>query len=337
MDPRSPDCVSAIVCCHNSEGIIAPTLAALAGQTLAAGQEFEIIVVDNCCTDGTMRIAREILERSGREFRILREDRIGLINARATGVRAARHPVVLFVDDDNILGMGYVERLSSIFAAHPDVGVVGGYAEPYLRDLRLPDWFFHVQGIFACGPQQAYSGTLAGRKQHLYGAGLAFRAALLREALHGPVPPVLTGRTGNRMLRGDDTELCYRIRIAGARLYYDERLRLRHNIDGRRVSWKNVCTMRRETGVTWILLNIYDRIILGMTPPSIAYMRGLLVFRWLRFLSKPRNLVCMWLPGKTAALSFQFLLGMSYSVLYMGRRYTESRRAIMQHCRPGAA
>ena len=322
--------LTAIVCCHNSSGVVVPTLQALAAQSVPAGTVFEILVVDNACSDDTVTVAHGILGPGGSNYRIVREDRLGLIHARIAGVRAARTAAVLFVDDDNILGPGYVERVLSLFSACPDVGVIGGYAEPYLRGNRVPLWFLEVQGIFACGPQRPDTGLLTGRKQYLYGAGLAFRAGVLRAALLGSLPPVLTGRTGMKLLRGDDTELCYRSRLDGAHLYYDERLRLRHNIDARRVTWKNVCTMRRQTGATWILLNIYDRLILGMQPPTITYMWALLAYRWARLFVKSANLLQLPAQGRKVILNFHFLIGMTRSLLLMGRQYMQARESIMR-------
>lgn len=326
----SPDGVTAVVCCHNSAGVIVPAMKALAGQRLPPGCGFELILVDNACTDATVELARQAAADTGVEIRVISEPKLGLIHARLAGVRAAKFEITLFVDDDNILDLDYVEGLFGIFQNCPDVGAVGGYAVPCIRG-SVPEWFLQYQMMFACGPQEERTGRLEGNKQYLYGAGLSFRTQVLRKIMLGDLAPILTGRKGEQLLRGDDTELCYRCHLSGWRLYYAQELRLRHNIDSRRISWRNACMMRRQSGVTWMLLNTYARISLGRKPPSLSYMRALLVYRWLRLCINPWSLARIGVEGSASALRLQFLIGMARCALFMGPQYLRARLAIMEH------
>lgn len=334
-DLYSSNGISVVCCCHNSERTIEATLYSLFNQELSGEINYEILLIDNGSRDKTVELAETTAQNANaHNFRIIYEEQIGLIYARMTGIKNVSQPVTLFVDDDNILSFDYISRLLSIFKQHRDVGVIGGYAEPYIQNRQIPAWFFNYQLMFACGPQADSSGKLTGMKQYLYGAGLAFRTKILRDCLLEKMPPLLTGRSGNLLLRGDDTELCYRCYLSGWNIYYDESLRLRHNIHINRITWKNACTMRRQSGMTWIILNIYTRLSLGVKPPSIWYMYGLCGYRWLRFLLNPKNIVMIPVRGSIAALGFNFLLGMTYSVIFWTRKYVESRSRIMQNFNP---
>ena len=334
MSNKSASGLAAIICCHNSEKLIESSMLSLVTQEIGDGINYEIILVDNCSTDDTVTLARAVAARHNRELIVIREDQKGLIYARMAGVRSATQPICLFVDDDNILSRDYVARTVKIYRENEDVGAVGGYAEPYIINRNVPEWFPEYQLMFACGPQAESTGKLMGIKQYLYGAGLSFRTDVLRNILFDKMPPLLTGRTGDVLLRGDDTEMCFRCFLIGWKLFYDDTLRLRHNIDAGRITWRNACTMRRKSGMAWIILNIYLRLALGQQPRSMSYMFALLCYRWLRFLGNPKNLVRMFITGSGASLGFHFLLGMTQSVIFWAQKYNVARKQIVLYFTP---
>jgi len=72
---------SIVVPCHNEAGYVADTLNSLRNQTFAG--RYEIIVVDNNCTDETADIAREL------GARVVSEENPGVCWARQRGLRRA--------------------------------------------------------------------------------------------------------------------------------------------------------------------------------------------------------------------------------------------------------
>lgn len=67
----------------------------------------EIIVVDNGSEDGTPDLLAGWAERDPR-VRAVREERLGRSRALNTGLEVARGDVVLFTDDDVLVGAGWV-------------------------------------------------------------------------------------------------------------------------------------------------------------------------------------------------------------------------------------
>ena len=57
--------------------------------------------------------------------RVVREDRLGLTNARTRGIEESSGEVILFVDDDNILREDYLEQVLRIHARLPVLGCFG--------------------------------------------------------------------------------------------------------------------------------------------------------------------------------------------------------------------
>ena len=101
------DGISIIICCYNSEWIIARCLDALKQQRFSTPLEWEIIVVDNACTDETTTIVGRYLKEL--PLRIVFEPEPGLLNARKRGISVAKYQYSIFCDDDNILCPNYTQ------------------------------------------------------------------------------------------------------------------------------------------------------------------------------------------------------------------------------------
>ncbi len=65
--------------------------------------DYEIIVVDNGSTDATPAVVQEAQDRKPKSnINYIREERLGLHNARHAGVWAAKGDILIFTDDDAI-------------------------------------------------------------------------------------------------------------------------------------------------------------------------------------------------------------------------------------------
>src|SRR5579862_4899909 len=85
---------SIIIPCHNEANFIADTLDSLNNQDTTVA--FEIIVVDNNCSDETVTIA----QRYG--ARIVTEQKAGVCFARQAGTQAAKGQIIVSTDADTI-------------------------------------------------------------------------------------------------------------------------------------------------------------------------------------------------------------------------------------------
>lgn len=318
------DTVSVVICCYNSAEVIAETVAALATQSLDRGR-WELVIVDNNCTDQTVSLVQSGLAGSGVACRVVQELQPGLIHARKRGVSEAGGSIVLFVDDDNILEPDYLERLLHIYAERPEVGAVGSLVSAQVAP-DTPAWFHRVPQVYACGKQAGHSGDVTDTRMTLFGAGLSFRSPAIRAIFFDGPPLFLTGRTGDVLLRGDDSELCLRCVLLGWRLWYDEDLRIRHNILPRRISWDYVLRAVYGGGVASVVLQLYKTRIRreplpGYLPGLLAALRGYLS----HVLRSPRS-------GETetpVAVTGTFLRGRLFGFLHFGRaRYRQIAREI---------
>ena len=230
--------VSAVVCCYNSAEVIVPTIKALAGQEVPGGAGYEVIMVNNDCTDDTIRQAESAWDNPLYPLRLVKEPEPGLIHARKTGVMTARYEILLFVDDDNIMAPDWVERLVELYSKRPEVGGIGGYIEPLLEGEK-PAWFDKFLGMYACTSSHENPGVSA-FKQTLFVAGLSLRTRVARSVFDPALPFFLVGRTQDTLNRGDDSEICLRAGLMGWKLWYEPSLKLKHYLLKQRVNWMYV-------------------------------------------------------------------------------------------------
>lgn len=90
----------------------------------------EVVVVDDGSTDQTPDVGRELAERGVTYLRL--EGRNGPGHARNVGVAAVRSELILFLDDDDAVLPGGVERIVAVADSHPDHDL-------YLHNCRHAD------------------------------------------------------------------------------------------------------------------------------------------------------------------------------------------------------
>lgn len=100
--------VSLIIPVYNVAPYVRQCMQSAVSQTL---RDIEIIVVDDCGTDDSMRIVNEFAARDNR-VRILRHEKnLGLGAARNTALRHARAPYIMFLDSDDWYAPDMCEKM----------------------------------------------------------------------------------------------------------------------------------------------------------------------------------------------------------------------------------
>jgi len=222
---------SVVICTFNGAARIERVLTTLA--ELNSGTAHEIILVDNCSTDGVAIVASAVWNRIGQhpvDFRVIFEPTLGLSAARRAGARAATRELIVFCDDDNLLAPNYLEIAASIMADET-IGAAGGTITP-ITDCEMPPLFFTYASWYSVGVRALASGEV----DHLWGAGLVVRRKLLVQLYDTPGFPILVGRQGSDLTSGEDCEICDCVSLLGYRPWFDERLNLKHVIPSERIN-----------------------------------------------------------------------------------------------------
>lgn len=133
-DPGSP-VVTVVVPCYNAGKFLDATLHSLQQQTHAA---LDIILIDDCSADNTLKIARDITKKDDR-FRVCQHRANGgLAASRNSGIRLARGEIICFVDADDLLAPNSVAiRLEALMGLR-DFDVLAGV---YNQSIVIPEDF----------------------------------------------------------------------------------------------------------------------------------------------------------------------------------------------------
>ena len=95
--------LSVIICTYNREKYIRPLLESLAANDLSV-TEYEILLVDNNCTDNTRAVFETFAhEHADMTLRYVVETEQGLSAARNKGIREANGDILVYVDDDALV------------------------------------------------------------------------------------------------------------------------------------------------------------------------------------------------------------------------------------------
>ncbi len=320
--------VSVIVCCYNSSAVIVPTITALSEQKIPEGSGYEVILIDNNCTDNTVALANQHWTKSRDLLRVIQEEKPGVMHARLTGIKSARYEIILFVDDDNVLNRDWVIRLSRLYKENSRVGAIGGYNRASFFGEK-PDWFDRVEGVYACGPRDVQAGL---NPKKMFGAGLSFRTQALKSTLFSDLPLFLVGRTKNALIRGDDTEISLRFRLMGWDFYYDDSLVLEHNLSDQRLNWRYVTQARKKGGEVSLILKVYRDILSGRKPLGYWEAVQLVLRKWKNYFKVNKlNLFRIRKAGSDSSIRFFRLVGMSRGLFLGKKKYTEIRQRIVEH------
>jgi glycosyltransferase involved in cell wall biosynthesis len=110
--------VSVVVPACNVEATISDTIESIRGQTF---QDFELIVIDDGSTDGTVRCLQAVHDR---RLRILSYPNGGLATARNRGIAASRGEFITFIDGDDLWTPDKLERQVEVLQRQPEAALV---------------------------------------------------------------------------------------------------------------------------------------------------------------------------------------------------------------------
>jgi glycosyltransferase involved in cell wall biosynthesis len=113
--------VSVVLPVRDGERFLGEAMESVLGQTLA---DLELIVVDDGSSDGSLDLAREFGDE---RVRVLRQDRLGLVEALNRGLREARAQYVARMDADDVSETARFERQVELLERSPRAAMAGSW------------------------------------------------------------------------------------------------------------------------------------------------------------------------------------------------------------------
>lgn len=250
--------VSVIVCCFNSAERLTETIKHLALQKVPPDIPWEVIVVDNASTDDTRTKAKSEWDKyqlTGVEFKIVNEPIAGLSHARNKGIETAGYEYLLFCDDDNWLFDNYVFTAFTLMNTDSGIGVLGGCG---IFEPEEPVWAEaeKFKTAYVNGAQ-----TWAETDHWVYGAGSVYKKSVLTALKQKGWQQITTGRTGKKMLSGDDVEICFMTYLMGYKIIASDSLKFKHFVPMKRQNINYVLSLHYWHSYVTVLLNSYFTIL----------------------------------------------------------------------------
>ena len=252
--------VSVIICCYNSALRVIQTLQHLAGQK-TNDLAWELIVVDNNCTDNTVQLLVEFSRiHPNLPLKIVKEPISGLSHARKRGVHDSTFEIIIFCDDDNWLANDYVSNAYNLMNSDDSIGILGGNIKAEF-DGEEPVWFGEYAGGYAIGEQAKPNAQTLEDRKWVFGAGTVIRKELFAHLKSNSIELLLTGRKGNKLLAGDDSELCSIAILLGYRVAASSSLNLKHFIPANRLNLDYARNLYKGFGASLLVLDAYEHVI----------------------------------------------------------------------------
>ena len=148
---------------YNHATIIESTLKSILSQTV---DDFELIVSDDCSTDGTWDIILKLSEKYNKIRAIQTPHNMGMANNANFAVKLSNRPYIALLHHDDIYREDLLEKWVNIIEKYPDIGFVfNPYDEPnaehnfpppfgqermegkwFLEKILFPNWGCAVRG-----------------------------------------------------------------------------------------------------------------------------------------------------------------------------------------------
>ena len=221
--------ISVVICTYNRAKYIEGSLTHLVNQNLAA-KYFEILVVNNNCTDGTQAIVDDFISRYPQyDIRQVFESNQGLSFARNLGVKEAKYDLICFIDDDGYAKCDYLENIKTYFEQNPKLRGLGGKVIPVYESAE-PDWYNPFLRMMVTSIDFGTRIKKSKGKQYPAGCSMIYKK---EDILN------VGGFNNDLKWRADDKYIFHQISSLSDEIYYHPKLVVKHHIDDKRLTDEN--------------------------------------------------------------------------------------------------
>lgn len=256
--------ISVIICTYNRDAFIKASLDHLVVQTLDKS-EYEIVVVNNNCTDNTAAIVNEFIAQHPEfNIRMVMETNQGLSFGRNRGIKEAQYDIVCYIDDDGNATPNYLEEIQKQFATKKNLAGIGGQVIP-VYETEEPAWYNPFLRMMVTAINFGDKEFKCYGKKYPAGCSMIYKKQVMIDA---------GGFNNDLKWRADDKYIFHAVSKITDEIYHIPTMRVYHHIDAGRTTDAN---FDRLSG----LLGSEERLrILGKKKWAYPFKVGEFVFKY---------------------------------------------------------
>jgi glycosyltransferase involved in cell wall biosynthesis len=230
--------ISVVICTYNRVKFIKACLEHLNAQQLAKS-DYEVIVVNNNCTDGTGKVVEAfIAQHPGMDIRQVFETNQGLSFARNRGIREAKYEIITYIDDDGEAKPDLLQKIKTYFETNPEKVGVGGKVIPQY-ETEAPKWLSYHTRMMVTHIDYGDEHFKCYGKKYPPGCNMSYRKDILEQT---------NGFNESLKWRVDDKHIYYEVCKISDEVYINPELVVHHNIDAYRVSDESFDILSKRLG-----------------------------------------------------------------------------------------
>ncbi len=209
--------ISIVIATYNRWESLLVTLRSVAAQNIEP-QLWECVVVNNNSSDQTESQAKDFAAQNPHlNIIVVTERRQGLSWARNCGIEHSEGEIIAIIDDDEVINEGFAKAYIELFEQHPQATSAGGKIIPRYTTER-PRWMSHYTELPIANPLDLGEQPCQFPKGKIPGGGnMAIRRSALQK--YGAFDVEL-GRTGKRLIGGEESDLFERLQLGGEQCWY---------------------------------------------------------------------------------------------------------------------
>lgn len=239
--------LSLVIATYNRAEQLMVTLSSVAQQSATASL-WECVVVDNNSKDNTREQVESFKKaHPNLNIRYIFEQQQGLSHARNAGIDASEGDIIAFIDDDERIVPDFIKAYIKLFDNHSDAMAAGGKIIAEYPTGR-PRWMSHYAEQPIANPMDFGDYVCTFPAHRIPGGG---NMAMRREVFNtvGRFDTSL-GRTGTRLIGGEESDLFEHIRAKEMKCYYTPEAVMYHIIPAEKLTEEYFTRLAYNTGVS---------------------------------------------------------------------------------------
>ena len=233
MTQTGPRMLSVAICTWNRSALLRETLDALTALDVPPQLRWELVVVNNNCTDGTPRVLHDFYDRL--PLTVVNETRQGLSHARNAAVARCSGDYIVWTDDDVRVQHGWLTAYARAIDACPNACFFGGPIMPRFEHTP-PSWLIQVWPRVASAYAERALGDsplrFDGEKLTPFGANFVIRRSDQLRHLYD----TRLGARANSLVLGEEIRVVQSLLAEGGEGWWVPEARVEHHVPSHRMT-----------------------------------------------------------------------------------------------------